>query len=51
MQMEADFARQQAYENLNDPATAISNMMQMYQSKGIPFTESLQTKLANFQTS
>lgn len=51
MQMEADFAKRQAYENLNDPATAISNMMAMYQQKGIPFTQSLQTKLSEFANS
>lgn len=49
--MEADFAKRQAYENLNDPATAISNMMAMYQQKGIPFTQSLQTKLSEFANS
>ena len=51
MQMEADFAKRQAYENINDPATAIANMMAMYQQKGIPFTQSLQTKLSEFANS
>lgn len=49
--MEADFAKRQAYENINDPATAIANMMAMYQQKGIPFTQSLQTKLSEFANS
>ena len=51
MQIEADFAKRQAYENINDPATAIANMMAMYQQKGIPFTQSLQTKLSEFANS
>lgn len=49
--MEADFARQQAYENLNDPATAINNVMQEYKKLGIPFTTTLQSRLQEFANS
>lgn len=45
--MEADFAKQQAELAQNDPYTAISNVMATYAEMGIPFTESIQTKVAN----
>lgn len=45
MQMEADFAKKQAYENINDPATAINNVMEEYKKLGIPFTTALQSRL------
>lgn len=46
MQMESDFAKKKAAEALNDPATAITNMMEEYKKLGIPFSESIQTKVA-----
>ena len=51
MQMEADFAKRQAYENLNDPATAINNVMEEYKKLGIPFTTTVQSRLQEFQNS
>lgn len=51
MQMEADFAKRQAYENLNDPATAIQTVMDEYKKLGIPFTSTIQSRLAEFEAS
>lgn len=51
MQMEADFAKRQAYENLNDPATAIANVMAEYKILGIPFTTTIQSRLQEFANS
>lgn len=51
MQMEADFAKKQAYENINDPATAINNVMEEYKKLGIPFTTTLQSRLQEFAQS
>lgn len=51
MQMEADFAKRQAYENLNDPATAIANVMAEYKKLGIPFTTTIQSRLQEFANS
>lgn len=46
MQMESDFAKKKAEEALNDPATAITSVMEEYKKLGIPFAESIQTKVA-----
>lgn len=51
MQAEADFARQEAQRNINDPATAINNVMEEYKKLWIPFTTTLQSRLAEFQAS
>lgn len=47
MQMEADMNKKIAEEALNDPATAISNVMATYAEMGIPFVQSIQTKVAD----
>ena len=46
MQMESDFAKKKASEALNDPQTAISSVMEEMKKIGIPFSESIQTKVA-----
>lgn len=46
MQMESDFAKKKAEEAMNDPQTAIQSVMEEYKKLGIPFTESIQTKVA-----
>lgn len=51
LQQEADFAKQQAYANINDPATAINNVMEEYKKLGIPFTTTLQSRLQEFANS
>lgn len=51
MQAEADFAKKQAEENLNNPAIAIENVMNEYKKLGIPFTSTIQSRLAEFQAS
>jgi hypothetical protein len=47
MQMETDFAKKQAELAQNDPYTAISGIMAQYQEMGIPFSQSIQTKVAD----
>lgn len=51
LQQEADFARQEAIKNINDPATAINNVMNEYKKLGIPFTTTLQSRLQEFANS
>ena len=51
MQAEADFARKEAIKNINDPATAINNVMEEYKKLGIPFTSTLQSRLQEFANS
>lgn len=35
----------------SDPTTAIGSIMKQYEAMGVPFTESLATKVANFRAS
>lgn len=51
MQQEADFAKKQAQDALNDPATAIQGVMDEYKKLGIPFTSTVQSRLAEYQAS
>ena len=51
MQAEADFARKEAIKNINDPATAINNVIEEYKKLGIPFTSTLQSRLQEFANS
>ena len=51
MQYEADFNKKQAEEALNDPATAIKAVMDEYKKLGIPFTSTVQSRLAEFKAS
>lgn len=51
LQQEADFAKKQAQENLNDPAIAIENVMNEYKKLGIPFTSTVQSRLQEFASS
>lgn len=51
LKLQADFAKKQAYENINDPATAINNVMEEYKKLGIPFTTTLQSRLQEFAQS
>lgn len=51
MQAEADFAKKQAEENLNNPAIAIENVMNEYKKLGIPFTSTIQSRLQEFANS
>ena len=51
LQMTADFQKKQAQEALNDPATAIASVMEEYKKLGIPFTSTVQSRLAEFNAS
>ena len=51
MQYGADFVKKQAEAALNDPATAIKNVMDEYKKLGIPFTSTVQSRLAEFKAS
>jgi len=51
LQMTADFNKKQAEQALNDPATAIQSVMDEYKKLGIPFTSTVQSRLAEFQKS
>ena len=44
---EADLAAKIEKEAMNDPAKAIANVMATYAEMGIPFTQSIQTKVAD----
>jgi hypothetical protein len=50
-QYKSDFEKQQAQEALNDPATAIASVMDEYKKLGIPFTSTVQSRLAEFNAS
>lgn len=47
----AEFDKQQAEQALNDPATAIKSVMDEYKKLGIPFTSTVQSRLAEFKAS
>lgn len=49
--MTADFNKKQAEQALNDPATAIQSVMDEYKKLGIPFTSTVQSRLAEFKNS
>lgn len=49
LQMTADFQKKQAEQALNDPATAISSVMDQFSKMGITSQQSLQTKIADAQ--
>lgn len=51
IQYEADFVKKQAEAALNDPAIAIKNVMDEYKKLGIPFTSTVQSRLAEFKAS
>ena len=51
LQYEADFNKKQAQEALNDPAIAIKSVMDEYKKLGIPFTSTVQSRLAEFKAS
>ena len=51
MQYEADFNKKQAEEALKDPATAIKSVMDEYKKLGIPFTSTVQSRIAEFKAS
>ena len=51
LQYEADFNKKQAEQALNDPATAIKSVMDEYKKLGIPFTSTVQSRLAEFKAS
>lgn len=51
LQYEADFNKKQAEAALNDPATAIKSVMDEYKKLGIPFTSTVQSRLAEFNAS
>lgn len=44
-------AKKQAEFELNDPATAIKSIMDEYKKLGIPFTSTVQSRLAEFKAS
>lgn len=47
----SDFEKQQAEQALNDPAKAIKSVMDEYKKLGIPFTSTVQSRLAEFKAS
>ncbi len=51
MQYQSDFESKQAQQALSDPATAIQSIMNEYKKLGIPFTSTVQSRLAEFQKS
>lgn len=51
LQYKSDFEKKQAEQALNDPATAIQSVMDEYKKLGIPFTSTVQSRLAEFQNS
>lgn len=51
LQYEADFNKKQAELALNDPATAIKSVMDEYKKLWIPFTSTVQSRLAEFKAS
>lgn len=51
LQYEADFNKKQAELALSDPATAIKSVMDEYKKLGIPFTSTVQSRLAEFKAS
>ena len=51
LQYQSDFEKQQAEAALNDPATAIKSVMDEYKKLGIPFTSTVQSRLAEFNAS
>ncbi|MEG7671079.1 hypothetical protein, partial [Listeria monocytogenes] len=51
LQYEADFNKKQAEAALKDPATAIKSVMDEYKKLGIPFTSTVQSRLAEFKAS
>lgn len=51
IQYKSDFERQQAEAALNDPATAIQTAIDEYKKLGIPFTSTVQSRLAEFKAS
>ena len=51
MQYKSDFERQQAQEALNDPYTAIPQLIAQYQKMGIPITRSTQQIIQDFESS
>jgi len=44
-------AKAQAEQALQDPATAIKSVMDEYKKLGIPFTSTVQSRLAEFKAS
>lgn len=48
---EADVAKKAKEEALKDPATAIQTVMDEYKKLGIPFTSTIQSRLAEFEAS
>lgn len=48
---EADVAKQAKSAALKDPATAIQTVMDEYKKLGIPFTSTIQSRLAEFEAS
>lgn len=51
LQYEADFNKKQAELALSDPAIAIKSVMDEYKKLGIPFTSTVQSRLAEFKAS
>lgn len=51
LQYEADFNKKQEEAALQDPATAIKSVMDEYKKLGIPFTSTVQSRLAEFKAS
>lgn len=51
MQYQSDFQKKQAQAALNDPTTAITSVMDQYKKLGIPFTSTVQSRLAEFNAS
>jgi hypothetical protein len=47
----SEFEKKQAQEALNDPATAIQTAIDEYKKIGIPFTSTVQSRLAEFNAS
>jgi hypothetical protein len=51
LQYQSDFEKKQAQEALNDPYTAIPQLIAQYQEMGIPFERSAQQIVQDFETS
>jgi hypothetical protein len=51
LQYKSEFEKKQAEQALNDPATAIQTAIDEYKKLGIPFTSTVQSRLAEFKAS
>lgn len=49
LKLQADFAKQQAEQAMNDPLTAVTSLVDEYKKQGIPFTRSTQEMVREAQ--